>query len=370
MVQMSPDTSQHTATVPARAGRAVPGRLWRTVSSVTLIACLAASGIAGCSSSAGSPPAPSAVAVAVTGDVGVHDPELVVTKDAWYVFSTGDLKKGNGAPQIRRSRDQGKTWEEVGTVWDADTRPEWAYDKVPLLTNFWAPDVVEHDGTYYLYYSASSFGSNTSVIGVTTNTTLDPDDPRYKWVDRGEVIGSTSSDDYNAIDPGVLTAEDGKPWMTFGSFWGGIQLVQLQWPGGKPAAGAKPKGIAIRDSNTNPIEAPILVRSGSYYYLFVSRDLCCKGTQSTYQIAVGRSETITGPYVDKDGRDMAEGGGTVLLTSRGTMIGPGGQSYDGGYLAFHYYDAAANGEPKLAIRQVTWPDDGWPVLKTAEELEG
>ena len=214
-----------------------------------------------------------------------------MTKDAWYVFSTGDLKKGNGAPQIRRSSDQGRTWEYVGTVWDADTRPTWAYKKVPLLTNFWAPDVTEHDGTYYLYYAASSFGHNNSVIGVATNTTLDPGDPGYQWVDHGEVIGSKPDvDDFNAIDPGVLTAEDGTPWMAFGSFWSGIQLIQLRWPSGKPAAGAKPKRIAIRDSDVNPIEAPILIRHEAYYYLVVSRDYCCKGTDSTYQIAVGRSD--------------------------------------------------------------------------------
>lgn len=340
------------------------GWRWRAVALLTVLSCLLATG---CSSS-DKPPA-AASAVAVTGDIGVHDPELVVTEDAWYVFSTGDLKKGNGAPQIRRSSDQGKTWEYVGTVWDAGTRPKWAYKKVPLLTNFWAPDVVEHDGTYYLYYSASSFGSNTSVIGVATNTTLDPDDPGYRWVDRGEVVESTSSDDFNAIDAGVLTAEDGRPWMTFGSFWGGIQLIGLQWPSGKASAGAKPQRIAVRDSNTNPIEAPILVRSGSFYYLFVSRDFCCKGIESTYQIAVGRAEKITGPYLDQEGREMTAGGGTVLLTSNGNRIGPGGQSYDGGYLAFHYYDGDANGTPTLAIRQVAWTDDGWPVLKTADELK-
>ena len=347
-----------------RTGPARPIAAARAVVTLTVLACLAAGGVTGCSSSG--PPSPAASALAVTGDVGVHDPELVVTEDAWYVFSTGDLKKGNGAPQIRRSADQGKTWEYVGTAWDTDTRPAWAYQKVPLLTNFWAPDVTEHDGIYYLYYSASSFGDNTSVIGVATNTTLDPDDPGYRWVDRGEVVGSTSADNFNAIDPGVLTAEDGTPWMAFGSFWGGIQLIDLQWPSGKPARGAEPARIAIRDPGTNPIEAPILVRHGSYY-LFVSRDLCCKGTSSTYQIAVGRSERIEGPYVDQDGRDLAEGGGTTLLTSDGDMIGPGGQSYDGGYLAFHYYDGAASGAPTLAIRRLAWTDDGWPVLRTAEQ---
>lgn len=323
----------------------------------------------GCSATREPPPAAvAAVAVPVTGDVGVHDPELVVTEDAWYVFSTGDAKVGDGSPQIRRSRDQGRTWASVGTVWDKGTRPAWAYERVPLVTNFWAPDVTEHDGTYYLYYSASSFGSNTSAIGLTTNTTLDPDDPAYRWTDRGEVIRSGPGDDVNAIDPGVLTAEDGTPWMAFGSFWSGIQLVRLGWPSGKPVAGAEPERIAVKDTDVNPVEAPVLVRQGSFYYLFVSRDLCCKGTDSTYQIAVGRSAEITGPYVDADGVEMAAGGGTVLLTTRGNRVGPGGQSYDDGYLAFHYYDAAAGGAPTLAVRSVAWSEDGWPVVRTADEL--
>lgn len=341
----------------------------RLTRALTALALTATASLAGCTSDTQpQPPVTAAVAVPVSGDVGVHDPELVVADDAWYVFSTGDEKIGDGAPQIRRSRDQGRTWTYVGTVWDAATQPSWAYRKVPLVTNFWAPDVVEHDGTYYLYYAASSFGSNTSAIGVTTNTTLDPDAPGYRWVDHGEVVASGSDDDFNAIDPGVLTAEDGTPWMAFGSFWGGVQLVRLSWPSGKPAAGAKPERIAVRDSDTNPIEAPVLVRHGSSYYLFVSRDYCCKGIDSTYQIAVGRAETVTGPYLDAEGHDLATGGGTVLLTSRGDRIGPGGQSYDDGYLAFHYYDGAASGAPTLAIRSVAWTDDGWPVVRTAEEL--
>src|SRR3978361_1585099 len=100
-----------------------------------VLACLMIGAVTGCSATGKPPPAASPVAVA--GDISVHDPELVVTKDAWYVFSTGDLKKGGGAPQIRRSLDQGKTWTYLGTVWDAGARPAWAYKKVPLLTNFW-----------------------------------------------------------------------------------------------------------------------------------------------------------------------------------------------------------------------------------------
>lgn len=330
-----------------------------------LVALLALSALPACSS-----PAPAATALELSGDLDTHDPALVAGTDdePWYVYSTGDVRKGLGAPQVRRSTDGGHTWEYVGTVWDADTRPEWVYDAVPGVTNFWAPEVVEHDGTWYLYYAASTFGSNTSVIGLATSPTLDPDDPDYAWTDQGEVWRSTTGEDnYNAIDPGVLTDEDGTPWMAFGSFWGGVQLLQLEWPSGKPVSGAEPVTIASRIGSPNAIEAPYLMHRGDWYYLFVSRDTCCQGTDSTYNIAVARSSSITGPYVGQDGDDATLDGASPLLSSIGDMVGPGGQSYSNGYLAFHYYDASLGGQFQLAIRELAWTDDGWPVATTADE---
>lgn len=312
---------------------------------------------------------PAATEVDVSGDIATHDPALVVTDDAWYVYSTGDLHVGLGAPQIRRSTDDGQTWELVGTVWDEETRPTWVYDEIPTVSNFWAPEVVEHEGTYYLYYSASTFGRNTSVIGVTTNTTLDPDDPDYEWVDQGMVWQSRQGEtNYNAIDPGVITDESGTPWMAFGSFWGGVQLIELEWPSGKPVVGAEPVTIASRVTGNNAIEAPYLYRHDDWYYLFVSRDRCCSGLESTYNIAVGRSEEVTGPYVGPDGTEMTLDGGLPLLDTMGDMIGPGGQSVSAGYLAFHFYDGADNGMFRLAIRELAWDGDGWPVAMTPEEL--
>ncbi|MCL1871810.1 MAG: arabinan endo-1,5-alpha-L-arabinosidase [Promicromonosporaceae bacterium] len=317
-------------------------------------------------------PAVAATALDLSGDLHTHDPALVVGDPGqpWYVFSTGDVHVGFGAPQVRRSTDGGRTWENLGTVWDAKTRPTWVYDEVKGVQNFWAPDVVQHDGTWYLYYAASTFGSNTSAIGLMTNTTLDPDDPAYHWVDRGEVIRSTpGEDDFNAIDPGVIIDRDGTPWMAFGSFWGGVQLVELAWPDGKPAhPDAEPVTVARRTGPPDAIEAPYLVAHGGWYYLFVSRDLCCRGTDSTYNIAVGRSRSIAGPYLDDQGRDLARDGGRVVLMSQGDMVGPGGQSYSNGYLAFHYYDATRGGAFRLAVRRLAWTEDGWPVAWTAEEL--
>lgn len=317
--------------------------------------------------------APAATALELAGDLRTHDPALVAGApgEPWYVFSTGDVRVGLGAPQIRRSTDDGRTWTEIGTVWDAGSRPQWVYDAVPGVQNFWAPEVVEHDGTWYLYYAASTFGSNTSLIGLMTNTTLDPDDPDYAWVDQGEVIRSTAGEqDYNAIDAGVVVDEAGTPWMSFGSFWGGLQLVELAWPDGKLAdPDATPVTIASRIGAPNAIEAPYLVRRGGWYYLFFSRDSCCQGTDSTYNIAVGRAREVTGPYVDDEGRELTADGGRELLSSHGDMIGPGGQSVSGDHLAFHYYSAALGGDFQLAIRELAWDDDGWPVATTREEQD-
>ena len=313
-----------------------------------------------------------AIELDLTGDIRTHDPALVAGEDGddWYVYSTGDVQKGFGAPQIRRSQDGGRTWEYVGTVWDKPADVAWVYDEVSGLTNFWAPEVIEHEGTWYLYYSASTFGSNTSAIGLMTSPTLDVDAPDYGWTDQGLVIRSTAGQTpYNAIDPGVITDEDGTPWMAFGSFWGGIQLVELEWPSGKPAAGAEPVTIATRNNATNAIEAPYLVHRDGYYYLFVSRDSCCQGTESTYWMAVGRSEGVAGPYVDSTGKDMRYDGGDLVLMTDGAMIGPGGQSYSNGYLAFHYYDGDDGGAFRLGIRQLHWAEEGWPVAGTAAELD-
>lgn len=314
---------------------------------------------------------PAATRLEISGDIGVHDPALWVGEgdEPWYVYSTGDLRVGFGAPQIRRSTDGGNTWEMLGTAWDASTRPTWAYEAVSGVENFWAPEIVEHDGTFYLYYSASTFGANTSVIGLATGQSLDPEDPDYGWVDQGLVWQSTAGEDnYNAIDPGVITDQDGTPWMAFGSFWGGIQLIELSWPSGKPVPDAEPVTIASRVGAPNAIEAPYLTYRDGYYYLFVSRDSCCRGLDSTYNIAVGRSAQVTGPYEDRDGKPMTLDGGVALLSSLGDMVGPGGQSVSSGYLASHFYDGTNGGAPRLDLRELAWDDDGWPVAWTATEL--
>jgi arabinan endo-1,5-alpha-L-arabinosidase len=295
----------------------------------------------------------------LTGDLAAHDPAIVVDGDGGYsyVFATGSTA-GDGNIQTRRS-DDGLHWEYAGEVWKK--KPEWIVEAVPKVANLWAPDLIEHDGTWYLYYAASSFGSNHSVIALATNTTLDKSDPDYEWVDQGLVLASQTSDDFNAIDPAIIEDADGTPWMAFGSFWSGIRMVELDWADGKPVdPSSEPLRLADRGVPPNAIEGAYVVSRGGWYYLFVSRDFCCKGEQSTYSIAVGRSRDVTGPYLDKAGVPMLENGGTTLLETDGDEIGPGGQSYSDGNLAYHFYDGAAGGRFTLAIREVAWGRDGWP----------
>ncbi|MHC5795096.1 arabinan endo-1,5-alpha-L-arabinosidase [Lacisediminihabitans sp. FW035] len=297
----------------------------------------------------------------LSGDLAAHDPALVAgaAGHPWYVFSTGS-EAGPGTIEIRRSAD-GLDWQQAGTVWK--TIPAWISDRVPGVKNLWAPELFHHAGTWYLYYSASTFGSNHSLIALATNTTLDSSDPSYRWVDRGVVVGSEVSDDFNAIDPGIVEDSSGTPWMTFGSFWSGIRMVELDWPSGLRAAPADtPLRIADRQVPPNAVEAAYTVSHDGWFYLFVSFDSCCRGLDSTYNIDVGRSRSVTGPYVDRRGRALLEGGGSVLLATDGREIGPGGQSVSRGYLAYHFYDRDAGGAATLGIRQITWGRGGWPTL--------
>ena len=296
----------------------------------------------------------------LSGDLAAHDPALAHVGDTWYVYSTGSGTVANGNIQVRSSRD-GTTWRYAGEVWD--TKPQWLRDAVPGVDNLWAPELVEHDGTWYLYYSASTFGKNRSVIALATNTTLDPDDPAYEWVDRGEVIASTASDDFNAIDPGVATGDDGTAWMAFGSFWSGIRMVQLEWPSGLRSDDAEPLRLVDRREPPNAVEAPYLLEHDGDWFLFVSFDSCCRRADSTYKIAVGRADDPRGPYLDRDGMPLMDGGGTVLLQTDGSRVGPGGQSIADGVMAFHWYDAEMAGQFTLGLQNVAWDAEGWPELR-------
>jgi len=296
-------------------------------------------------------------AIAQQGDIRrVHDPHIIAAEGMYYIFSTG------GGIPIRRSRDLIR-WERIGTVFDET--PRWARDEVPGVRGLWAPDISYFNKRYHLYYSASTWGRNRSCIGLAVNETLDPTNPEYKWVDRGKVIESVPGrDNWNAIDANLVLDERGEPWLAFGSFWSGIKLRRLDRSTGKLHSDPHIYSLAAR-SSPGAVEAPCIVRRGAYYYLFVSFDYCGRGAESTYKIMVGRSKTVTGPYLDRDGKPMLDGGGTLVLDSRGHVRGPGHNSVlangDQHWLVHHYYDADLFGVPTLQIRPLTWDQAGWPV---------
>ena len=293
------------------------------------------------------------------GDLGTHDPALWAgcNGEDWYVFATGDGRIGDGNIPIRRSTDGGRTWQFTGTVWDA--KPSWLTQQIPGVDNLWAPEIHfdAAQGKYYLYYAASTFGSQRSLIGLATNTTLDSGDPDYRWVDEGAVLQSYEGDPYNAIDPDIVVDGAGTRWMVYGSWWEGIHIVQLDWPSGKPAAGAQPIRLATAGGG---IEGASMTEHDGMYYLFTSVGACCAGADSTYRITVGRSSSPTGPFLDADGVDMRDGGGTVVLGGHGDFVATGGQSIHRGLMAYHSYHR--NGSFSLGIEQIGWDAGGWPVL--------
>jgi arabinan endo-1,5-alpha-L-arabinosidase len=283
-----------------------------------------------------------------------HDPSTPIRHgDTWWIFSTG-----NGI--LSRFSQDLKTWSEGEPVFQEF--PAWHRELLPAQKgHLWAPDIIRHNGTYHLYYSVSGWGKNTSAIGLATNQTLDPKDPDFRWKDRGIVIRSTPEDDYNAIDPHLFADDDGSLWMTFGSFWKGIQLIELD-----PATGNRhPTRREVRQlAWSESIEAPAILKHEGYYYLFVNWGLCCRGIKSTYEIRVGRSRKITGPFLDADGNDLSTGGGTLYMKSEGDKIGPGHPSFmrhnGKTHLFFHYYHRQRNGSPTLGDAPLRWNKEGWP----------
>jgi arabinan endo-1,5-alpha-L-arabinosidase len=226
---------------------------------------------------------------------------------------------------------------------------------------FWAPECFFMNGQYYLYYSCSTFGSGRSAIGLVTNPTLDPASPNYRWTDQGEVISSNSTGSQpNAIDPAIYRDADNRLWMVYGSFFGGLRVTELN-----PSTGKLLNTTQFAVAN-NSAEAPYIKLHNGYYYLFINRGNCCQGSLSTYHILVGRSLSPTGPFLDQQGRDLNQGGGTTIFSGQNRYRGPGhaGILEEGGvnYFSHHYYDSYEGGAAKLGLAKLTWTAEGWPSV--------
>lgn len=311
-------------------------------------------------------------AYAQSKKITVHDPVAIEADGKYYLFNTG-----HGIASWQS--DDLINWKFLKPVFPES--PEWAKQRVPKFDgNIWAPDVYFHNDRYYLYYSISSFASNRSAIGVATNVTLDPDNENYQWTDHGPVIESVPGrDNWNAIDPNLIFDDENQPWLSFGSFWGGLKMFRLSDDLLSPADPQEWHHLASRerdftlqagDPGNGAIEAPFIFKKNNYYYLFVSFDLCCRGPRSTYNVRVGRSESAIGPFIDRDGVPMSQGGGTLVIQGDENYYGIGHNSVytfgDKDYMFSHGYAVSEKGRPRLLVHQVNWDDEAWPVL---EELK-
>lgn len=284
---------------------------------------------------------------ALSGDISVHDPGIYKEGTTWWMGQTYDTGIG-----VKYSSD-GHNWTQGVPIFGNGLAWWGAYNGNTKST--WAAEFARFNNKTLCYYSVSTFGSRVSAIGLATATTMQ----QGNWVDQGAIITSNSGSNFNAIDPSFVVDASGNPWLTFGSWNTGIYITRVS------TTTFKPTGSWTRiASASGGIEAPTIVRNGSYYYLFVSKGTCCDGANSTYHIEYGRSSSITGPYLDKNGVNMLSGGGTTLDAGGTQWKFPGGQSIinNGGswVIARHEKDAYNNYYPVLFINDLYW-SNGWPT---------
>jgi len=295
--------------------------------------------------------------LAQVGDVtGVHDPSIIQFGGLFYLFSTGRGITGHTSTDLFH-------WKRADRLMPQS--PAWTSDYIPRGGSMWAPDISFTNGEYRLYYAVSAFGKTSSAIGLSVNKTLDASSKDYLWSDRGKVISTPEHNQWNAIDPCAFEDSHGNDWMVLGSCWSGLKLIQLDRATGlMPERSPAPLPVAAYPPG-NLIEEGYIRRHGDFYYLWESVDHCCRGVDSTYRILVGRSKDVRGPYIDRDGKPMLRGGGTLVLASYDNVRGPGSCAIihddDREFLVHHEYDGSNWGTPTLQIRPLFWDEDGWPV---------
>ncbi|RLN72490.1 hypothetical protein BBJ28_00004559 [Nothophytophthora sp. Chile5] len=268
-----------------------------------------------------------------------HDPSIIRRDDGTYFrFSTGNKIAIHSAPALTGP------WTYQGAA-----VPSGSKINLTGKNDLWAPDVSKVGDMYYLYYSVSSFGSQSSAIGLTRSKTMEAG----SWTDLGSTgIASDSSKKYNAIDPNLFKVGSSY-YLNFGSYWQDIFQVKMASTPTK-SAGAAAYQMAFT-SNYEVVEGSYMFSYNGYYYLFFSKGSCCgydttrpaKGKE--YRILVCRSKSATSGFKDKSGTDCKNNGGTVVLESHGYVYGPGGQGVynDPKYGPIVYYHYG-----KISYRQI------------------
>jgi len=292
---------------------------------------------------------------------GAHDPTILRTETGYVMQSTNNMLR------VYTSQDALR-W--TGHDRAMSVLPQWLRDVTNNeIGDIWAPDLYYFGGEYRSYYSGSAFGKNTSGIGFLSSQSIIPGSPGYGWTDEGEVVRSGPGNNYNAIDADIIEDAEGNFWMAFGSWWDGIRLIRLDENTGKQSSSDQTV-YRIASRGGSGIEGPALIEHNGQYFLFSAWDICCKmGDEledNTYKTAMGRANSVTGPYSDRSGNALNNGGGTILLQRYGRYYGPGGgepfQDINRVRFAHHYYDANRNGSPTLQIRDLVFTQDNWPEM--------
>ncbi|MCF7926990.1 MAG: family 43 glycosylhydrolase [Candidatus Izimaplasma sp.] len=291
------------------------------------------------------------------------DPTVIKADDGYfYAYATEDFfnyDTGTRTVAIFRSKDL-VNWEDMGNAFE--TKPEWK-----SFGFIWAPDIQFFNGQYYLYYSMSVWGDANPGIGVATAST-----PVGPFEDQGKLFDSEEIGVPNSIDPFVYTTESNTKWMFWGSFHG-IYAIQLS------EDGLSTVGEKVHIAG-NAFEASYVIQKDNYYYLFLSSGSCCDGANSSYQVKVGRSTSLLGPYQDRLGRNLKYSSGSLVLGDGDTYVGNGHNTMaidDNGdfWLLYHginkeepYLPNGATRRP-LLIDKIVWDNDGWPQIKNFRPSE-
>ncbi len=285
----------------------------------------------------------SGTALAQIGKPFIHDPSTIMESDGkYYTFGT----RGGGLVS-----EDGWKWISGGE------RPGGGA----------APDAIKIGDRYLVVYGSTGGGlggGHDGKINTMWNKTLDPKSPDFKYTAPIVVAESKNMEDNDAIDPGLLLDPiDGRLWLSYGTYFGFIRLIELDPKTGDRVKGNKAIDIAI------DCEATDLEYKDGWYYLLGTHGTCCDGPNSTYNIVVGRSKKVTGPYLDNMGRDMLKGGGKMVVSSSTTGGRVNGAGHFGRTIieegvekvSFHYEaDFDQGGRSVLAIKPLLWKN-GWPM---------
>lgn len=288
-------------------------------------------------------------------EAAVHDPSVIKTGDTYYVFGSHlAAAKTTDLMNWTKVADGVNTGNPLIPNVTVELAEAFAWSQV---TSLWAADVIQlDDGKFYFYYNTCKGDSPRSAMGIAVADKIEG-----PYVNKGVFLksgmwGEASPDGKifdarihpNAVDPHTFRDNAGKLWMIYGSYSGGIFIMEMDKTTGMPLAG-QGYGKHLLGGNHARIEGAYVTYSpqSNYYYMFTSfGGLDANGA---YNMRVARSRNPDGPYVDARGTDMAAvKSNPALPLFDDASIAPHGQKLFGN----HQFNAAA-GEAGVASGYVS-----------------